>query len=131
MSVISAADVEKARGVLSIGVKDILTPLALDRAKELGVRIERAASTAVKPSAAAPVAPKPLRLHDSVGPTHPPQPGALSGALYRRGAPVPARLRTTPDKAPADARPVVAIIGAGHVGAVTASDWRKPRCLLR
>jgi malate dehydrogenase len=37
MSVVSVADVEKANGVLVIAAKDILTPLAADRAKELNV----------------------------------------------------------------------------------------------
>ena len=44
MSVITAADVEKARDVLAIAKNDVVTPLARDRAKELGVRIERSAN---------------------------------------------------------------------------------------
>src|SRR5262249_36218544 len=49
------------------------------------------------------------------------QPGALSGALYRRGAPVPANMRVQKDpESPRDDRPRAAVIGAGHVGAMTA-----------
>jgi len=48
MSVISVAEIENASGVLTVGLRDILTPLALDRAKELGIRIERAASAMPK-----------------------------------------------------------------------------------
>jgi malate dehydrogenase len=49
------------------------------------------------------------------------QPGAVSGALYRRGAPVPAALRADHDpRAAPDARPKIAVVGAGHVGAMTA-----------
>jgi malate dehydrogenase len=57
MSVISAADVERARDVLVLANTDVVTPLARDRAKELGVRIERAAVTASS-SPAAPHAPQ-------------------------------------------------------------------------
>jgi hypothetical protein len=41
MSVVTANDIERANGVLTIGLKDVITPLAADRAKELGVTIER------------------------------------------------------------------------------------------
>jgi malate dehydrogenase len=127
MSVVSVADVEKANGVLVIGARDILTPLAADRAKELNVRIERAsdaqksASTSLAsikpivqaPSRSAPAAAKPAA--NSI------QPGAFSGALYRRGAPVPSKMRVT-DATPGnqDGRPRAAVVGAGHVGAMTA-----------
>jgi hypothetical protein len=52
MSVITAAEVEAAKGVLVIGLKDLVTPLARDRAQELGLKIERSADPA-------PPAPKP------------------------------------------------------------------------
>jgi malate dehydrogenase len=126
MSVISVAEIENASGVLTVGLRDILTPLALDRAKELGIRIERAASA--MPNAPVATAPK-VALgappsQRSVSGGVPLQPGALSGALYRRGAPVPSSLRVD-DAArsaavPADTRPKVAVVGAGHVGAMTA-----------
>ncbi|QIG94172.1 malate dehydrogenase [Bradyrhizobium sp. 6(2017)] len=130
MSVVSVADVENANGVLVVGARDILTPLAADRAKELNVRIERSnnpakevTSPVVSPSrptiqlsAKAEPAAKPTANAGAV------QPGALSGALYRRGAPVPAAMRVRGDAASAsrDDRPRAAVIGAGHVGAMTA-----------
>jgi malate dehydrogenase len=122
MSVISAAEVESASGVLAIGPKDVVTPLAADRARELGVRIERSAVPA-------PVGSAPPRKMQLVAPAAPAgasavQTGALSGALYRRGAPVPVPLQVgalAADAVPAaDPRPSVAVVGAGHVGAMTA-----------
>lgn len=130
MSVVSVADIEKADGVLVIAARDILTPLAADRAKELNVRIERASDAQKSPSTAvvspqtivrgrsepAPTAVKRAAAPNSI------QPGALSGALYRRGAPVPPKMRVTNDAAPVtrDDRPRAAVVGAGHVGAMTA-----------
>jgi malate dehydrogenase len=143
MSVVSVADVEKARGVLVIGARDLLTPLAADRAKELNVRIERgtAATTA---SAASPVRPAPIRpaaktpFPAALAPNHPTrqqgsvQPGALSGALYRRGAPVPSQMRVDDVRRGAvDSRPKVAVIGAGHVGAMTALRLAEPSLFSR
>jgi malate dehydrogenase len=133
MSVVSVADVEKAKGVLVIGSRDLLTPLAADRAKELNVRIERstAPATASAPSAvrtapvrSAPKMPAPAALSPNrpVRQQGPVQPGALSGALYRRGAPVPSQMRVGDVRrdAAVDFRPKAAVIGAGHVGAMTA-----------
>lgn len=124
MSVVSVADVENANGVLIVGARDILTPLAADRAKELNVRIERSGGPArevtspatAQLSAKAEPAAKPSAMGGAV------QPGALSGALYRRGAPVPAAMRVQGDAASVarDDRPRAAVIGAGHVGAMTA-----------
>jgi malate dehydrogenase len=127
MSVISVADVESASGVLVIAARDILTPLAADRAKELNVRIERTGSTR-EATAASPVRPgvqppaKPASTVKSSTSIDSVQPGALSGALYRRGAPVPTkmRVRAEPEAPPREDRPRVAVIGAGHVGAMTA-----------
>jgi malate dehydrogenase len=59
----------------------------------------------------------PMRTVDA-----PTQLGALSGALYRRGAPLPPILHPTPGariEARTDGRPKAAVIGAGHVGATT------------
>jgi malate dehydrogenase len=126
MSVVTANDIERANGVLTIGLKDVVTPLAADRAKELDVRIERVQkpplpqpvtkSTPMAASRAKPAAANPK----STVPNPPPL--ALSGALYRRGAPVPPALQ--PDRlsssAMADPRPCAAVVGAGHVGAMTA-----------
>ena len=127
MSVISVAEIENASGVLTVGLRDILTPLAADRARELGIRIERAASdipmaSATTASKVALGAPKSQR---SVSGSAAIQPGTLSGALYRRGAPVPAPLRVDDGARGAavpvaDTRPNVAVVGAGHVGAMTA-----------
>jgi malate dehydrogenase len=132
MSVISVADVENAEGVLIVGARDLLTPLAIDRAKELNVRIERRTVQAaaapssvrtapIRPAAktSAPTAPAPNRPVNQHGAV---QPGALSGALYRRGAPVPTPMRVDDvrSNATVDSRPTSAVIGAGHVGAMTA-----------
>ena len=129
MSVVSVVDVEKANGVLVIAARDILTPLAADRAKELNVRIERAGDAKesasptvasvqpiVRPLKPAPTAAKSPTIESLI------QPGALSGALYRRGAQVPPKMSVTNDSAPKtqDDRPRAAVVGAGHVGAMTA-----------
>lgn len=125
MSVITARDVEDATGVLTVGLKDVITPLAADRAKELGVRIERAEKIArlsapKPPSSMLPTVRPAPPLLEAAAPASPPS--ALSGALYRRGAPVPPALE--PDvrraSAAADSRPSAAVVGAGHVGAMTA-----------
>jgi malate dehydrogenase len=117
LSVITAAEVEKAKGVLTVAAKDVVTPLARDRAKELGVRIERAGEpTKPSPSRARGATPAPARAAL-------PSPSATqSGALYRRGASVPSALSAEPgvDPSASDPRPVAAVIGAGHVGAMTA-----------
>jgi malate dehydrogenase len=131
MSVVSVADVEKANGVLVIAAKDILTPLAADRAKELNVRIERASDAKrsasptvayVQPAIRAPSSLAPAAAKKPATKANLIQPSALSGALYRRHAPVPPTMRvtngTTPDTQ--SDRPVVAVVGAGHVGAMTA-----------
>jgi malate dehydrogenase len=142
MSVVSVANVEKAKGVLVIGARDLLTPLAADRAKELNVRIERSTAQA-KTSApstprTAPIPPavntptpfasnRPIRQQGAV------QPGALSGALYRRGAPVPSQMRVdnVQSNAGLDSRPKTAVIGAGHVGAMTALRLAEPSLFSR
>ncbi|KWV48447.1 hypothetical protein AS156_18390 [Bradyrhizobium macuxiense] len=126
MSVISVADVENAAGVLQISTKDILTPLAADRAKELNVRIERSGTTQMPVPQVARSSPQRTTTTTLVtGPTAPPgsiQPGALSGSLYRRGAPVPPQMRVEQEPIPSSHgdRPQAAVIGAGHVGAMTA-----------
>ncbi|MGY2850702.1 hypothetical protein ACVMDN_007956 [Bradyrhizobium sp. USDA 4510] len=129
MSVVSVADVERANGVLIIFAKDILTPLAADRAKELNIRIERSGSLrSAAPPAASPMPSIPLapsRSAPAAKPSVSPgslQLGALSGSLYRRGAPVPPQMRVggEPNAATNDDRPRAAVIGAGHVGATTA-----------
>lgn len=113
--VITVADVEAARGPVSVGPGDLVTPLALDRARELGVQIvfgERAGGAA--PAAKAPAAP-------SLAP--PPQSATAaspSGALFRRGAPLAPKYTAVADQRAGDSRPHAAVIGAGHVGSMTA-----------
>ena len=126
--ILTAADVEAApdkRLVLAKG--DRLTPLARDRAKELGVELMQS-DVAPASSASPPVAPSkamaaPLRsgappslrapAGASTAATQPP-----SGVLYRRHALGPAGLGgAQPDPR---ARPKAGVVGAGHVGAMTA-----------
>ena len=129
MTVISAADVEKANGLLVIATNDVITPLAADRAKELGVKIERSAEASARSARDLPTGATARRTWATglvVKATEPtalkPPPATQSGALYRRGASVPPMIR--PDRsinaAAADPRPFAAVIGAGHVGAMTA-----------
>jgi len=129
MTVITAADVEKANGLLVIATKDVITPLAADRAKELGVKIERSAQASArsardlpKGAAARPTGPAGLVVRAPEPTALKPPPVTQSGALYRRGASVPPMNR--PDwptnAATTDPRPSAAVIGAGHVGAMTA-----------
>ena len=129
MTVITAADVESARGVLVIGAKDVVTPLAADRAKELQIKIERAPAASPSSERASRLGAllKPTSsLSPPAKPTEPIQrnapPATQSGALYRRGASLGPSLQ--PDSQAGaikpDPRPVAAVIGAGHVGAMTA-----------
>ncbi len=129
MSVVTVVDVEKAAdGVLRVGERDVITPLARDRATELGVRIERAGAVAQSRELAARFAPKnaaranvaPARASLHGAPAGAPA-GPHSGALYRRnaygaGAMRPIRAGAA-NGAVADTRPRVAVVGAGHVGA--------------
>ena len=135
MSVISAEHVERAGSILVIAKGDVVTPLARDRANELGVKIEvgpsarppssmSPPSTPANRSASSP-APPSTRTQQTLpnrsieAPSHL---AAFSGALYRRGAPLPAAMDPTPETATRlanDARPKAAVIGAGHVGATT------------
>jgi malate dehydrogenase len=143
MKMLTAADIEAAGPRLVLGAGDRLTPLARDRAKELGVEIvgaegmgvpagARSGAARAQPAAAV-VAPKP-----APAPTAAPAPASApavrpapagapagsgtpfvlppSGAMYRRNA-------IGPDKSLAPrpgARPIAAVVGAGHVGAMTA-----------
>jgi malate dehydrogenase len=133
MSVITATEVEAASGVLVIGLKDLVTPLARDRAKELGVTIEREsdATAPAKPPAARKPEPA-ARSAPAPAPQQPKTPpAAMSGAMYRRGAPLPDALNPTPKTQSSDPRPVAAVIGAGHVGAMTALRLAETSLLSR
>ena len=94
MSVITATEVEAAKGVLVIGLKDLVTPLARDRAKDLGVRIERSGEGA--PPAARVLAPVPNGARTVASTPLMSPPAAMSGALYRRGAPLAEALEARP-----------------------------------
>jgi malate dehydrogenase len=97
VSVIGADAVDGAAsaGVLVVGVRDVVTPLARDRARERGVEI-----VVATPGASAAVigdrttAGGPPRVVLSGPPPEPIRPP--SGALYRRGAPLPPGRRQRP-----------------------------------
>lgn len=120
MSIIGAEDIDAARGPVTVGPGDVVTPLARDRAAELGVELRFTAaqgrSAPSVPAAAAapsaPPAPKP----------QPPAPRTVGSdtlnALYRRGAPVASPLAPSPGGSNGGKRPRVAVIGAGHVGSI-------------
>ena len=142
MRIIGVGDVERCGGRLLLQPDDRLTPLARDRANELGVVI----ATGEYPSAPTP-APPPVAPTGGK-PAAPPSPTGLAdppvGALYRRGAPVVdghllpevvAGLAPTTaggaEPRPGGARPsraggggaaqrTVTVVGAGHVGATAA-----------
>ena len=122
MKMLTAADVEAAGPRLLLGKGDRLTPLARDRAKELGVElvlgdapttnpVVTQRSTAPDRAAPAADAPKPAAPAGRTPFTLPP-----SGAMYRRNAWGP-----RPSTATGGAkRPKAAVVGAGHVGAMAA-----------
>jgi malate dehydrogenase len=134
MTVITKEHVDRAEGELVICAGDIITPLALDRAKELGIRVLRADRTpAARSIIATTRAPATVGAAEAAAPPRPvarptqPPPAVLapvpnSGALYRRGAPlrIDPRVTNAPARRPADARGRLAVVGAGHVGATTA-----------
>ena len=117
MSVIGVGDVEASGGRLCLRPGDVLTPLARDRAADLGVVIEVVSSAAGGATARPPARGAPA-------PGEPPP----SGALYRRGAPVVTEqvriehvLGADATRPPAERRNRRAtVVGAGHVGATTA-----------
>lgn len=144
MSVLGADAVEAASksaggagGTLHVGPRDILTPLAAERARDLGVDVVRAPKgTPLPPSAgggerpAIAVRPAPRteapaanasstpRVRFDTPPPVPPSP-----ALYRRGAPIAIAVQQQQRSAPrARARASrVVVVGAGHVGAQAAT----------
>jgi malate dehydrogenase len=126
VKVIAAADVDQAKGDIVVGPKDVVTPLARDRAKELNVRILVSGSPAAPAKAAAPgpavapAPPRPPRPGASPAPAPAERPLPASGVLYRRGAPLPGAARGEAGTGATGARPTVAVVGAGHVGGTTA-----------
>ena len=131
---LTAGDVEaaaKAGQGLAMSSGDRLTPLARDRAKELGVALltgdapSAEAAPASAPSSApartAPIASAAPKPAAAAAVNHPPSSGRPfvlppSGAMYRRNALGP----QAPGGASHDARPKAGVVGAGHVGAMTA-----------
>jgi malate dehydrogenase len=136
MTVIGAADVEAAaaRGTLSVEPHSVVTPLAAERARELEVEIvrqEAPRSTFVgrtqqsAPATDVGTARVPGRAPRSTPPgpaslldTRPPAlPRPPSGALFRRGAPLPPELAAGRQTSRTGR---VVVIGAGHVGMIAA-----------
>lgn len=118
MSVWGTGDVEAAaqRGAtLRVGPRDVVTPLARERARELGVTIA-AADAADRPRTAGNGASLPP--DDRTAPLTPRTMHPPSGALFRRGAPLPSGLAVP--TAPTTATGRVVVVGAGHVGMITA-----------
>jgi len=121
VSVVGVGDVEASGGRLCLRPGDVLTPLARDRAADLGVVIE------VLPSAGDPAARSPVRP-GAAGPEPTPTEPPPSGALYRRGAPVVTdRVRVEQvlglhhgHRRRGSGSGRATVVGAGHVGATTA-----------
>lgn len=118
MSVVGVADVEASGGRLCLRPGDVLTPLARDRAADLGVVIEvQSSAPGAAAAARAPGGPE-------FASTDPPP----SGALYRRGAPVVTERVRLENVLGRDTTPGwrrsgtgrATVVGAGHVGATTA-----------
>ena len=113
MTVVGADAVEsaaKAGEPLRVSATDLLTPLARERARDLGVDIVTGA--APPPGRSDRAAPRATVLGPPV-----PFVGPPSGALFRRGAPVTAS-GAAPLTTSAPSR--VVVVGAGHVGMITA-----------
>jgi malate dehydrogenase len=127
---LTAADVEAAGKTLVLAPGDRLTPLARDRAKELGVAMVTGADAPAATTANAATASRSAAwaMQAAPGPiAHLPiaAPAQLalppSGTLYRRNALGPNfSSGMSPRAGAADARPKAGVVGAGHVGAMTA-----------
>lgn len=130
MSVIGSGDVDAAgsAGILQVGSDALVTPLARERAAELGVQIViETPGTAAALAGEQPTSParRPTRAGPSSG-TRPFRTGSRgpravrppSGALFRRGAPLPAEVR--PGRAGGGRTGRVIVVGAGHVGMMAA-----------
>ncbi|GAA1235962.1 hypothetical protein GCM10009676_20050 [Prauserella halophila] len=130
MRVHGAAEIDRAieeagaaSPTLQVASEDLVTPLARDKAADHGVQIitEAAAAPAAptQPIARGGTPPRAVPPGNSAAsePMRPPSP-----ALYRRGAPLHPDVR--PAAGPAASRPDtparVVVIGAGHVGMITA-----------
>jgi malate dehydrogenase len=148
MRVVGAGDVEAARGgELAVAPGDLVTPLARDRAAGLQVRIVVRGTQTGGPTGrpAPPTLPGAAdRAGDAVGrdvlragppgvdlAARPPvDPGPPSGALFRRGAPLPATVAAKGVRVLGTAASSLAsgagrasrvvVVGAGHVGMIAA-----------
>lgn len=126
MRVWGADAVEAAQGELRIASGDLVTPLARERAAELGVAIvpggPTARETPAGPGTAGPSGAKRVRPLQVNGPPAPAQ--SISGALYRRGEPA-SRGRAPRDRAGAGGQRGpggrVMVVGTGHVGMIAAA----------
>jgi len=120
MAVIGVNDVMAALdGVLRVAPRDIITPLARERAADMGVTIVVGPAEPDRPQR-----PKTANISAAV----PQDPGPQSGALFRRGGPVRADV-AAPQVRVLGSRPLstrpgrvsrVVVVGAGHVGMITA-----------
>jgi malate dehydrogenase len=126
--ILTASDIESAPNKrLVLGKGERLTPLARDRAKELGVEL---IYTDAIPGGAPAAVPASLPISGpAASPQHVPPPATrmpspsggsrigspLSGAMYRRNALGPSGAAHQ-----RGGRPKVGVVGAGHVGATTA-----------
>jgi malate dehydrogenase len=134
MRVIGVAEVERSGKVLQVARDDLVTPLARERASDLGISIEVVGSQTEPPSSPGrPPTPRAERPRgDPPGhltvpaPVHNQATGNVhlgaSGSLYRRGAPVaaaPPHPQAKPLGKPKTPR--VTVVGAGRVGALTAA----------
>lgn len=115
---VDAVDAADDATRLEVGPKDLVTPLARERARELGIEIVAVgaaptvpAVTTTRPPAVAPAPTTGQPRGGSVRTLRPP-----SGALHRRGAPLPNALA---GRAPGPTGRAL-VIGAGHVGMITA-----------
>ncbi|MBB3180977.1 malate dehydrogenase [Variovorax sp. Sphag1AA] len=130
MSIVTAADVEAAGARLQLRPGQRLTPLARDRAKELGVEIVEAgaaapavptapstspAATPMQPAKDASASARPATsLAASAGGSTRPFAPLVSGAMYRRNGLGPQGANG------GGRRPRAGVVGAGHVGAMAA-----------
>jgi malate dehydrogenase len=133
MKMLTAADIEAAGPRLILAKGDRLTPLARDRAKELGVELVTDDASITKPAVTAATSATALTPRPNVAERAAPASGKAftlppSGAMYRRNALGPAMdpalgLRNSKlasnSKRPNE-RPKAAVVGAGHVGAQAA-----------
>ncbi|HEY3650667.1 MAG TPA: malate dehydrogenase [Streptosporangiaceae bacterium] len=100
---------------LHVGLGDLVTPLAREMAVDRGVRI--VTGPVAQPAPSAPGASSPGTVNQPAPPPlRPPSP-----ALFRRGAPLAAEVRpAATEPAPAGRTGRVVVVGAGHVGMITA-----------